>query len=192
MTIADGDTPLTLENTYFGAFQNGDGNGINYYTRTIYIGRNIINYENRARTEFDTAEDVIIGPKVTTINESMFDGCQHLRSVVIGDGVTSIGDNAFRNCGIFVGGEGHEEATVSKLTVTMGKNVKTIGDGAFLNCSKLTSIEIPNGVTRIGADAFNNSGLTSVTIPAHRQPSLQFHKLFRERDHCRRRYSADT
>ena len=166
VTIVDSETPLTLENNYYGAFQNGDGYGINYYTRTIYIGRNIINYENRARTEFDTAEDVIIGPKVTTINESMFDGCQHLRSVVIGDGVTSIGDNAFRNCGIFVGGEGHEEATVSKLTVTMGKNVKTIGDGAFLNSSKLTSIEIPNGVTRIGADAFNNSGLTSVTIPA--------------------------
>ena len=103
---------------------------------------------------------------MTTINESMFDGCQHLRSVVIGDGVTSIGNNAFYNCGTFVGGEGHEEANVDKLTVTMGKNVKTIGDGAFLYCSKLTSIEIPNGVTRIGVDAFNNSGLTSVTIPA--------------------------
>jgi len=164
VTIADSETPLTLENSYYGAFQNGDGNGINYYTRTIYIGRNIIN--NRARTEFDTAVDVIIGPKVTTINESMFNGCQHLRSVVIGDGVTSIGNNAFYNCGTFVGGEGHEEATVNKLTVTMGKNVKTIGDGAFVYCSKLTSIEIPNGVTRIGVDAFNNSGLTSITIPA--------------------------
>jgi uncharacterized repeat protein (TIGR02543 family) len=166
VTIADSETPLTLENNYYGAFQNGDGNGINYYTRTIYIGRNIVNSTGRARTDFDTAEDVIIGPKVTTINESMFNGCQHLRSVVIGDGVTSIGDNAFYNCGTFVGGEGHEEATVDKLTVTMGKNVKTIGDGAFVYCSKLTSIEIPNGVTRIGADAFNNSGLTSVTIPA--------------------------
>ena len=166
VTIADSETPLTLENSYYGAFQNGDGNGINYYTRTIYIGRNIINYDNRARTEFDTAEDVIIGPKVTTINESMFNGCQHLRSVVIGDGVTSIGNNAFYNCGTFVGGEGHEEANVDKLTVTMGKNVKTIGDGAFLYCSKLTSIEIPNGVTRIGAQAFHSSGITSVTIPA--------------------------
>ena len=166
VTIADSETPLTLENNYYGAFQNGDGGGINYYTRTIYIGRNIVNSTGRARTDFDTAEDVIIGPKVTTINESMFNGCQHLRSVVIGDGVTSIGDNAFYNCGTFVGGEGHEEATVNKLTVTMGKNVKTIGDGAFLYCSKLTSIEIPNGVTRIGVDAFNNTGLTSITIPA--------------------------
>ncbi len=166
VTIADSETPLTLENNYYGAFQNGDGWGINYYTRTIYIGRNIVNSTGRARTDFDTAEDVIIGPKVTTINESMFNGCQHLRSVVIGDGVTSIGDNAFYSCGTFVGGEGHEEATVNKLTVTMGKNVKTIGDGAFLYCSKLTSIEIPNGVTRIGVDAFNNTGLTSITIPA--------------------------
>ena len=39
-------------------------------------------------------------------------------------------------------------------------------DCAFRDCSKLTSITIPDGVTRIDSSVFENcSGLTSVTIP---------------------------
>ena len=42
----------------------------------------------------------------------------------------------------------------------------SIGNSAFFGCSKLTSIHIPEGVTRIGNSAFEGcSGLTSITIP---------------------------
>lgn len=41
----------------------------------------------------------------------------------------------------------------------------SIGDYAFLNCTGLTSITIPESVTRIGSDAFQCNGLTSITIP---------------------------
>lgn len=39
--------------------------------------------------------------------------------------------------------------------------VTSIGGAAFCGCKGLTSITIPDGVTNIGADAFNKSGLES-------------------------------
>ena len=42
-----------------------------------------------------------------------------------------------------------------------------IGDSAFYNCTGLTSITLPNTVTRIGTSAFRNcTGLTQFTIPS--------------------------
>ena len=54
-------------------------------------------------------------------------------------------------------------------TVVNGGNtyiVKIIGRNAFEDCSRLTSINIPNGVWTIRPSAFENcSGLTSITLP---------------------------
>ena len=44
-------------------------------------------------------------------------------------------------------------------------NITSISDGAFSGCNGITSIEIPNSVTKIGTDAFYRcGGLKSVTI----------------------------
>lgn len=55
----------------------------------------------------------------------------------------------------------------SKLTtVTIPDSVTRIGYSAFSGCSSLTSVEIPSSVTSIGGNAFAScSSLTSVTIP---------------------------
>lgn len=40
-----------------------------------------------------------------------------------------------------------------------------IQDGAFSYCSLLKNIELPSTLKEIGHDAFNNSGLTSINLP---------------------------
>ncbi|MBQ9203588.1 MAG: leucine-rich repeat protein [Prevotella sp.] len=96
VTIADSETPLTLENSYYGAFQNGDAGGTRY-TKKVYLGRNINNYNNRERTEFDTVEELTVGPKVTTLRPYMFAGCYGLQSVDMTNAtsLTSISEYAF-------------------------------------------------------------------------------------------------
>ena len=52
--------------------------------------------------------------------------------------------------------------SLKKVTITGG----VIGDYAFRNCSSLTSIELPDGVTRIGAHTFAGcSSLASIELP---------------------------
>ena len=50
-------------------------------------------------------------------------------------------------------------STLGGLTVT------SIGQSAFIGCRRMTSVTIPDSVTKIGDNAFMDSGLASVTIP---------------------------
>ena len=54
-------------------------------------------------------------------------------------------------------------ASIKKVTIDEG--VSTIGCSAFAYCENLASANIPNGVTRIGWDAFWNTNISSVYIP---------------------------
>ena len=76
-----------------------------------------------------------------------------LTTVQIGNLITDIGALAFYNC-----------AMLTSVTFATISVVTSIGNNSFADCSSLTSIAIPTSVTRIANDAFQNSGLTTVTI----------------------------
>ena len=143
---------------------------------------------------------VTIPNSVTTIGMSAFEDCRGLTEVTIPNSVTRIMDSAFLGTAwynnqpdgiVYAGNIAYKykgtmpsntsiilrEGTVgfgdyvfedcSGLTsVTIPNSVTRIAEGAFLGCSSLASVTIPNSVTSIGLSAFNScSGLTSVTIP---------------------------
>ena len=51
-------------------------------------------------------------------------------------------------------------------TVELNKKATSICNGAFCNMPSLSSIEIPDSITRIGSDVFSGSGIKELTIPA--------------------------
>lgn len=116
-----------------------------------------------------------IPASVRLIDEYAFSGCRGLTSLTIAEGVTSIGRNAFYGCsGIssliipkslsvipYKGFQGCYNLT--SLVISTG--VKVIDRYAFSGCN-LATINIPEGITSIGVEAFyGNRSLTTIAIP---------------------------
>ena len=144
--------------------------------------------------------------KVTSIGEHAFHDSKNLTSITIPSSVMKIGDTIFQNCNklnsihisnletwcninygvnfrvphLYLNGEEVIELIIPQgvpsfsvafkgclglTSVTIPNSVTKIDDYAFVGCKELTTVIIPNSVTSIGKEAFNICNLTSVTIP---------------------------
>ncbi len=110
------------------------------------------------------------------VSTNMFDGCTSLEEILIPSTITSIGSYAFKNSGlksIDLSGMADGSNVLSyafqncaKLTSVKLPKVTKICEYTFYDCPSLAICEIPSTVTEIGASAFNNTALRSITIPA--------------------------
>ena len=111
--------------------------------------------------------DIAISEGVTSIEENAFSTCYNLKSVAIPKSMTSIGANAFSGCMKLESVYISDVAAWCSLSFGgLSSNPLYYADKLYLNGEQLTELVIPEGVTSICKDAFNNCGtLTSVTIP---------------------------
>lgn len=84
--------------------------------------------------------------------EDDFEGCKAL-NVVFSSSVTQIGDGAFRNSGI--------------KSIDIPSSVKSIGKQAFAYCNALTTVNLNEGLTVIGDEAFYmDKKINKIIIPS--------------------------
>lgn len=136
------------------------------YARLTTIGSSA--FEGCSKLEFFCSdEEYKLPDSVTSIGDSAFKDCTKIEKVNMPDGLTSLGEAAYQGC------SGIREVTIAanlqevsrsafancsklvKLTFsTKGLNRVTIATLAFENCSQLASVELPQKVDTVKADAF--------------------------------------
>ena len=104
---------------------------------------------------------VTIGNSVNSIGKLAFNECSRLDSIIVENGNTKY--DSRENCNAIIETATNTLVVGCKYTV-IPDSVISIGDDAFSGCSGLTSINIPDCVTSIGARAFGYSDLTSMAI----------------------------
>ena len=96
----------------------------------------------------------IDGKPVTSIGEGAFENVM-ITAVSIPASVKNIHNLAFKSC-----------SQLQTVTFAEGSALASIGDNAFEGCQKLSSLQLPEGVTEIGRAAFNGCrALREVTVP---------------------------
>ena len=106
-----------------------------------------------------------------SINKEAFYGCKNLSSVKINsDYITSIEEYAFSYCG----------TSTSDFSVILNNGIEYIGDEAFKGCKTMHYVLLPENLSRLGNECFNNGGDLKIYITSfknEKNPIPKFSQL---------------
>ncbi|MBQ9333560.1 MAG: leucine-rich repeat protein [Lachnospiraceae bacterium] len=124
-------------------------------------------------------KSIVFEEGITRVGDYMFIGDTYnnyytsLTTVVLSDTVKTIGANAFDRCGLNAIDlnkvetiETYAFSSSALTSVTLPDTLDTVGACAFFHCESLTQVTIPDLDIYIGERAFQEAGLTSLTVPA--------------------------
>lgn len=97
---------------------------------------------------------LVVPDGTEVIGWSQYKGKAYER-VFIPKSVTEIKASAFEDC-----------KNLREVVIEAGSRLRTLGKYVFNGCSRLRSIEIPDGVERIGNECFRHSGIEEITFPS--------------------------
>lgn len=120
----------------------------------ITIPDTVTEIENAAFEFSRNLSNIVIPKKLKAIRQYAFNQCTALKEMDLSDTeVTEIENNSFNGC-----------AGLKK--VKLPKDYKIVREGTFRSCSSLESVELAEGIERIEAFAFYDSGLKNIVIPS--------------------------
>lgn len=119
---------------------------------SVRLSSGITKIGNHAFSECKNLKEVILPEGIACIDDYAFYGCTGLTEVVIPGSVREFGYSIFKNC--------------SALNrVTLPNNLEEIPSAIFSGCTALQNIDIPSSVKTIEQYAFKGSGLLEIDIP---------------------------
>lgn len=146
--------------------------------KEIVIPNSVVKIGEGAFKNCSGLKSVTLENGVAEIGEEAFWGCEELNSIEIPKSVNEIGASAFKYTAYSAAKENWEGPVLyagnrlieAKNTIAGSYKIKEgtemIAGGAFSGCNRLTKIEIPRSVTKIGDHAFEGCGLKCVFIPS--------------------------
>ncbi len=119
-------------------------------------------------------EEVVIGSSAGYIHESSFNDCDNIKKYT-GNlyGLGNMNRASLETVIIKSATTQNEEVGVDHFlnatnltSITLPNNISKIEQRAFKGCTSLGTINLPNNITKIENNAFYGSGLTSITLPS--------------------------
>ena len=137
----------------------------------VIVNQGVTNVGESTFSYNSTIQSVVLSDTVVSVGKSAFSGCSALKTVQFGSGLTELGglgswNFAFGSC-----------SSLERFEVAESNHAFSADNGILYNAEKTQiilcpqkmsgSVVIPEGVTAIGADAFDNcASITCIKLPA--------------------------